>query len=61
MNPAEEAYFANCLIANDKGRVPSGFTKTFEIIKSRDYDTMEMEMSEFRKIDGGLTPLSLRF
>lgn len=57
----EEAYAANCLIANGKVIVPSGFPETLEVLKKRGYDIIETDMGEFRKIDGGLTCLSLRF
>ncbi len=59
--PQEESYAANCLLINGKVIVPSGFPKTLEVLKSRGYDIIETDMSEFRKIDGGLTCLSLRF
>jgi len=59
--PEEEAYAANCLLVNGKAIVPSGFPKTLEVLKNRGYEIIETDMSEFRKIDGGLTCLSLRF
>ena len=59
--PEEEAYAANCLLVNGKAIVPSGFPKTLEVLKNRGYDIIETDMGEFRKIDGGLTCLSLRF
>lgn len=59
--PPEEAYSANCLAANGKVIMPSGYPMTREVLEARGYEIIETEMSEFRKIDGGLTCLSLRF
>jgi dimethylargininase len=41
--------------------VPAGFPKTLEIIKKLGYDPLVCDISEFAKIDGGLSCLSLRF
>jgi dimethylargininase len=38
-----------------------GFSKTNEMIKAAGYQTIEVNVSEFRKLDGGLSCLSLRF
>ncbi|MCL4507015.1 MAG: arginine deiminase family protein [Chloroflexi bacterium] len=56
-----EAYAANCLRVNDVVLVAAGFP-TFEAYLQRlGYHTVAVEMSEFQKMDGGLTCLSLRF
>ncbi len=57
----EESYAANSLWVNDKILVPYGFPKTKEKIKNEGYTIIEIDVSEFRKLDGGLSCLSLRF
>lgn len=59
--PREEAYGANCLQINAKVLVPAGHPETCAILRARGKSVIEVEMSEFRKIDGGLTCLSLRY
>jgi dimethylargininase len=57
----DESYAANSLWINDKVIVPYGFPKTKEKIKNEGYTIIEIDVSEFRKLDGGLSCLSLRF
>jgi dimethylargininase len=57
----DEAYARNCLLINDTLLVPSGFPGTLARIKALGIPHVLLEMSEFRKLDGGLTCLSLRF
>jgi len=57
----DESYAANCLWINDKVLVPAGFPKTKKRISDAGYFTIEVDLSEFRKLDGGLSCLSLRF
>lgn len=59
--PPEEEYAANCILVNDYVIIPSGYPKTKQKINEAGYQTIELEMSEFRKLDGGLSCLSLRF
>jgi dimethylargininase len=59
VGPHEE-YCANCIRVNDHVLVPAGFEKTKAQIAARCYEPIELEMSEFRKVDGGLSCLSLR-
>jgi dimethylargininase len=59
--PREESYAANSLWINDHVLVPKGFPKTLELIKREGFKTIEVDVSEFRKLDGGLSCLSLRF
>ena len=59
--PAGEEYAANCLLINEKVFVAAGFPNFEERIRSLGYDTITLEMSEFEKMDGGLSCLSLRF
>jgi dimethylargininase len=57
----DESYAANSLWVNGKVLVPEGFPKTRIKIEKEGYDTIALNVSEFRKIDGGLSCLSLRF
>jgi dimethylargininase len=57
---SHEEYCANCIRVNDHVLLPAGFEKTKEQIAARGYELIELEMSEFRKVDGGLSCLSLR-
>lgn len=59
--PEAEAYAANVLEINGTVLVPAGFPLTLNSLKVRGYVVKELEMSEFRKVDGGLSCLSLRF
>jgi len=57
----DESYAANSLWINNKVLVPKGFPKTKEKIEKAGYTIIEVDVSEFRKLDGGLSCLSLRF
>ncbi len=57
----DECYAANCVWINDKVLVPKGFSKTKRKIEKFDYTTITVDVSEFQKLDGGLSCLSLRF
>lgn len=59
--PADEAYAANSLWLNGTVLVPAGYPRTLAMISSAGYDVLEVDVSEFRKLDGGLSCLSLRF
>ncbi len=59
--PEEEAYATNCVWMNGYVLVPAGFPKTLEIIEKLGYEPLVCDISEFAKIDGGLSCLSLRF
>lgn len=56
-----EAYAANSLRINDYVLVPAGFNFTCEQIQQKGFDVLEVDVSEFQKMDGGLSCLSLRF
>jgi dimethylargininase len=58
--PPEEEYGANCIRINGRVLVPSGYEVAKRGIVERGYEVTELEMSEFRKLDGGLSCLSLR-
>jgi dimethylargininase len=58
---AYENYAANSLWVNGSVLIPSGFPKTRKNIEKAGYPTIAVEVSEFEKLDGGLSCLSLRF
>lgn len=57
----DELYSANCLPLNNKLIIPKGFPKVKSQLVKLNYDLIELAMTEFEKMDGGLTCLSLRF
>ena len=58
---AEESYAANCIRVNDWMLIATGFPKLEAKLRALGYQTIAVEMSEFQKMDGGLSCLSLRF
>ncbi len=58
---AKESYGANCVRVNKRVLVAAGFPELTEELQRRGYDPLVLEMSEFQKMDGGLSCLSLRF
>jgi dimethylargininase len=58
--PADESYAGNSLWVNGHVLVPAGFPATRELIDGLGIATIETQVSEFRKMDGGLTCLSIR-
>jgi dimethylargininase len=58
--PAEEEYGANCIRINDRVLAANGYETVRHSIAERGYEVTGLEMSEFRKLDGGLSCLSLR-
>lgn len=56
----DEAYSANCIMINDNLIIPKGFEKSKKALVDSGYKVIEVDMSEFEKMDGGLTCLSLR-
>lgn len=59
--PADEAYAANCIWVNGTVIVPEGYPTVLAAIRQAGYKTVTCDTSEYRKIDGGLSCLSLRF
>ncbi|HXD23398.1 MAG TPA: hypothetical protein VN613_08565 [Gemmatimonadaceae bacterium] len=59
--PAGEEYAANCVRLNDRVLIAGGFSGTRRSLESLGYDVLALDMSEFQKMDGGLSCLSLRF
>jgi dimethylargininase len=58
---ASEGYAANCVRVNDRVLVAAGHPKFERTLQDLGYQTVALEMSEFKKMDGGLSCLSLRF
>jgi len=58
---SDEEYAANCLFINGQVLVAAGFPNLKRQLEDLNYPTIALEMSEFRKMDGGLSCLSLRF
>lgn len=56
-----ESYAANCIWINGKVLIAAGFPDTMRKIENAGYETVTLDMSEFRKLDGGLSCLSVRF
>ena len=57
----DEIYSANCIRVNDYVLLPAGYPKTKEKIETAGFKTIVVDTSEYRKINGGLSCLSLRF
>ncbi len=57
----EEEYAANCVRVNDHVLMPQGYPKLEAALRELGYAVIALDMSEYRKMDGGLSCLSLRF
>jgi dimethylargininase len=57
----DETYAANALWLNDALLMPTGFPKTYASLAHLGLRIIELDVSEVRKMDGGLTCMSLRF
>lgn len=57
----DEMYAANCVRVNDHVLLAAGYPVLDGKLLELGYQTMALEMSEFEKMDGGLSCLSLRF
>jgi dimethylargininase len=57
----EESYAANCVRVNGRVLVAAGYPRLVGELKERGFFPLELDMSEFQKMDGGLSCLSLRF
>ena len=57
----EEAYAGNTLLLNGRLIMPAGYPDTRSKLRNLGMPIIELDTSEFRKMDGGLTCLSLRF
>ena len=56
-----EAYAANCVRVNEVVLVAEGYPETSAALTRAGCRLLQLDMSEFRKMDGGLSCLSLRF
>lgn len=58
---SDEAYAANAVRVNGHVLIAAGYRRTAARLRELGYALIELEMSEFRKMDGGLSCLSLRY
>lgn len=56
-----EKYAANTVLIDNSLIIPKGFPKTRESLLTLDLNIIELDVSEMRKMDGGLTCMSVRF
>ena len=56
-----EEYAANCIRVNDYVILPKGYSNTKKSLIKKGFNVKTVDVSEFRKLDGGLSCLSLRF
>jgi dimethylargininase len=59
--PKGEEYAANCIEVNDAVLIARGFPKTAALLCGLGHEVVELDMSEYRKMDGGLSCLSVRW
>jgi dimethylargininase len=59
--PSGEDYAANCIRVNDHVLIAAGYPRLAEMLEGWGYPLISLETSEYRKMDGGLSCLSLRF
>jgi dimethylargininase len=57
----EETYAANCVRVNDRVLVATGYPELQAALTAGGFRPLALDMSEFQKMDGGLSCLSLRF
>jgi dimethylargininase len=57
----DESYAANCVWINGRVLIPEGFPKAMRTLNEAGYETLLVDVSEFQKLEGGLSCLSLRF
>ncbi len=58
---AGEEYAANCVRVNRHILIAAGYPSFERSLRQLGYETIAVEMTEFQKMDGGLSCLSLRF
>ncbi len=58
---AQDAYAANALYVNGQAVIATGFPRVAERLAAAGAEPLELDVSEPRKMDGGLTCMSLRF
>jgi dimethylargininase len=57
----DDRYAANCVRVNNRILIAEGFSQFNGQIERAGYQPLALDVSEFRKMDGGLSCLSLRF
>lgn len=60
VDPSED-YAANCIEVNGRVLIAAGHPRFAAKLRDLGYETIALEMSEFQKMDGGLSCLSLRW
>jgi dimethylargininase len=60
VDPGDE-YAANCITVNGRVLIAAGYPRFEAKLRAFGCETIALEMSEFRKMDGGLSCLSLRW
>jgi len=56
-----ESYAANCIWVNGSVIMPTGFEMAKAAVGNAGYRVLTVDVSEFRKLDGGVSCMSLRF
>jgi len=59
--PEGETYAANCIWVNGKVIMPAGYPRTQDRIAALGLEVITVDTSEYRKVDGGVSCMSLRF
>ena len=60
-SPDGEEYAANCIAVNGTLLVAAGFPETRALLGGLGFEIVPLDMSEYRKMDGGLSCLSIRW
>ena len=58
---SEESYAANCVRINDRVLIAAGYPRFAQTLTRLGYDPLPLPMSEFQRMDGGLSCLSIRY
>jgi dimethylargininase len=61
ITPEGEEKAANLIRVNEKVLIGAGYPRTAEMLARRGYDLVPLEVAEIRKIDAGLSCMSLRW
>ena len=59
--PKNESYAANCIWVNESVIIPLGYPTAKQRIMNAGYLLIETDVSEFQKLDGVISCLSLRY
>lgn len=59
--PKGAEYAANCLYINNYVLAAAGFPEFKRLLKAKGYNVITLDVTEFQKMDGGLSCLSLRW